>query len=101
MPTTYNSNIEYTTYRDDYDPKRGYHKVLFNSGRALQARELNELQTIIQKEISRLGGHLFKAGAAVKPGGITVNNNYEYVRLVSSANTTSSNLVGKTITGST
>ena len=42
MPTTYNQNIEKNTYKDDYDPKKGYHKVLFNSGRALQARELNQ-----------------------------------------------------------
>jgi hypothetical protein len=101
MPTTYNSNIEYTTYKDDYSPNRGYHKVLFNSGRPLQARELNELQTIIQREVARLGGHLFKQGAAVKPGGISVNNAYEYVRLQSSAFTTSANLVGRDVTGST
>lgn len=101
MPNSYSKSTEYTTYRDDYDSKRGYHKVLFNSGRPLQARELIELQTIIQKEIARLGGHLFKDGAAVKPGGITVNNQHEYVRLEPSLNATGSNLVGRTVTGFT
>jgi hypothetical protein len=99
MPTTYNQNIERTTYKDDYDAAKGYHKVLFNSGRPLQARELNQLQTIIQKEIGRLGANLFKNGAAVKPGGITVNNAYEYVRLQTVNNPTSA-LVGKTLTSS-
>jgi len=100
MPTTYNQNIEKNTYKDDYDPKKGYHKVLFNSGRALQARELNQLQTIIQKEIGRLGSHLFKQGAAVKPGGISLNDRYEYVRLNPATGTPSNSLVGKTITSS-
>lgn len=98
MPTTYSESIERSTYKDDYDAAKGYHKVLFNSGRALQARELNQLQTIIQKEIGRLGAHLFKTGAAVKPGGINVNNRYEYVRLNPNVGSPSSDLVGKTLT---
>ena len=67
-------------YRDYYDENDGYHRVLFNSGRALQARELIELQTIIQEEISRFGGNVFKEGALVKPGGVTVDNKVEFVR---------------------
>ena len=98
MPTNYSQEIERTTYKDDYDASKGYHKVLFNSGRALQARELNQLQTIIQKEIGRLGSHLFKTGAAVKPGGINVNNRYEYVRLKSNNVNVNKDLVGKTLT---
>ena len=69
-----------TDYRDYYDEKDGYHRVLFNAGRALQARELIELQTIIQEEISRFGGNVFKEGALVKPGGVTVDNKVEFVR---------------------
>ena len=41
------------TYRDFYDANDGYYRVLYNSGRALQARELIEQQTIIQEEIAR------------------------------------------------
>lgn len=68
-------------YRDFYDADDGYHRVLFNSGRALQARELTELQTIIQEEIARFGGNIFKEGALVKPGGVTVDNKVEFVRV--------------------
>ena len=42
------------TYRDDYSDSAGFHKILFNNGRAIQSRELNQLQTIIQTENSRL-----------------------------------------------
>jgi len=68
-------------YHDDYDKNDGYHRVLFNAGRALQARELIELQTIIQEEISRFGGNIFKEGALVKPGGVTVDNKVEFIRV--------------------
>ena len=76
-------NVTGTTfkeYHDDYDKNDGYHRVLFNAGRALQARELIELQTIIQEEISRFGGNIFKEGALVKPGGVTIDNKVEFVR---------------------
>ena len=84
------------TYRDYYDPKDGYHRVLFNSGVALQARELNESQTIIQEEIARFGRNIFKEGALVNPGGATVDNKLEYIRLDAS-NTVDSSWVGKTL----
>lgn len=101
MPKTYNSSTFSTTYRDDFRPGQGFHKVLFNSGRALQARELNQLQSIIHEEIARLGNHLFKNGAVVNPGGVTVNNGYEYVRLNPTGGQVSRSHVTQTITGQT
>ena len=55
------------TYKDDFKDSAGYHKVLFNSGRALQGRELNQLQTILQTQISRMANNIFMDGAAVSP----------------------------------
>ena len=69
------------TYRDFYKAEDGYHRVLFNSGRALQARELIESQTILHEEISRFGRNIFKEGALVSPGGATVDTSIEYIRL--------------------
>jgi hypothetical protein len=88
------------TYRDFYKAEDGYHKVLFNSGRALQARELIESQTIIQEEIARFGRNIFKEGALVNPGGATVNNQLEYIRLTAAA-VIDTDLVGKTLTNGT
>jgi len=73
------------TYRDFYEDGDNYHRVLFNSGRALQARELNEAQTIIQEEIARFGRNIFREGALVKPGGSTIDNSLEYIRLSDSS----------------
>ena len=73
------------TYRDFYNAEDGYHRVLFNSGRALQARELIESQTILHEEISRFGRNLFKEGALINPGGATVDTSLEYIRLDNSS----------------
>ncbi len=103
MAQTFTSEIFSSTYRDDFKDSDNYHRVLFNSGRALQARELTQLQTIIQKEMSRLGKHLFKEGAAVNPGGVTVNTEYEFVKLDTTINqlpATITDLVGVEFTSS-
>ena len=82
------------TYKDDFKDSDNYHRILFNSGRALQARELTQMQTIIQKEIERFGSNIFKEGAAVQPGNVTVNTGYEFIKLDTTTNTMPTNLVG-------
>ena len=69
MATTLTSNTFTSTYKDDFRDSDHYHKILFNSGVALQARELTQIQTILQTQIARLGNNLFKEGAVIKPGG--------------------------------
>lgn len=86
MPNQFTSNTFSSTYNDDYLDSDNYYRILFNSGRALQARELTQLQTIIQEELGRLGRHLFKEGSIVNPGGLTLNNNYEFIKLNTTAN---------------
>ena len=92
-----------STYRDDYAESDGYYRILFNPARAVQARELTQLQTIIQSEIARFGRNIFKEGAAVNPGGPTLNTAYEYVKLditTYSLLSDTSTIVGKTFVGS-
>ena len=47
MATTLTDTTFSTTYKDDFLDSDNYHRILFNSGRLLQARELTQLQTII------------------------------------------------------
>ena len=104
MANTFTENSFTTTYKDDFTDSDNYHRVLFNSGRALQARELTQMQTIIQEEIGRFGRNIFKDGASVNPGGPTINNNYEFIKLNTSSNTLptdTTTLVGTEFTGQT
>jgi len=81
MPNTFNENTFSTTYKDDFSASNHYHRVLFNSGRALQARELTQMQTIIQEELARFGRNIFKEGSVVEPGGLDIDNEFDYVKL--------------------
>ena len=86
MATTFTTNTFANTYKDDYRDSDNYYRILFNSGKTLQARELTQLQTIIQSEIGRFARNIFNEGAMVNPGGITVNNGYEFLKLDTSLN---------------
>ena len=88
MPNTFTTTTFSTTYRDDFKDSDHYHRILFNSGRALQARELTQMQTITQTELERVGRHLFKEGSVVNPGGLALDTNFEFVKLAVGASTT-------------
>ena len=59
---------------DDYDENKDFLSVAFRAGHTLQTRELNQLQTILQTQIKRIGSHLFKEGSLVVGGVNAVRN---------------------------
>jgi Domain of unknown function (DUF4815) len=61
-------DLDKQPYFDDYKESDKYYQILFRPGRAVQARELTQLQTILQKQIERFGKHIFKNGSNVLPG---------------------------------
>ena len=102
MASTFIQSVFASTYKDDYKDSDNYHRILFNSGRALQARELTQLQTIIQSEMARFGRNIFKEGASVNPGGGTCNSKYTFVKLNTTTNTLpTASIVGNIFTGQT
>lgn len=93
-------------YYDDYTESKKFYRILFRPGRAVQARELTQLQTLLQKQIERFGSNIFKEGSIVIPGTQVLDTNYKYVKLASSYNSVAANsvladLVGQTIVGRT
>lgn len=74
-------NFSAKPYFDDFSNKKGFHKILFKPGFSVQARELNQMQEILQQQVSRLGTHLFKNGSMVVPGQSKLNSNTSYVIL--------------------
>lgn len=72
------SNTTLTTlaadpYWDDHDPSKRFHRILFRPKYALQAREVNQIQSILQEQIDRHGAANFKEGAAVTGGAVSLN----------------------------
>jgi hypothetical protein len=76
-----NFNVE--PYRDDFDPNKHFHRILFKPGRAVQARELTQSQTILQDQISKFAFHIFSQNTPVSGGNVTINKDCYYLRLLS------------------
>jgi len=74
-------NFNVNPYYDDYADEDLFLRVLFRPGYAVQARELTQAQTILQKQVSRLGDHIFKNGSMVIPGGVNVDNQVHFAKL--------------------
>jgi hypothetical protein len=55
-------------YFDDFDENKKFLKVLFRPGFSLQARELTQLQSILQNQVTRFGNFMFKNKSIVIPG---------------------------------
>lgn len=71
-------------YYDDYDVNKKFLQVLFRPGMPVQARELTQMQTILQDQIARLGGHFFDNGSKIIGGETSIKQRIEYIKLDSS-----------------
>lgn len=79
MPQETNLNV--SPYFDDFDENKNYYKVLVKPEYPVQARELNNLQSILQNQVEVLGDHFFKEGSKVIPGQTSFNNYYNAVEI--------------------
>ena len=104
------TNLNVSPYYDDFSEDSLYHRVLFRPAYSVQARELTQMQTILQNQIERIGSHFFKEGSMVIPGQTGFDVTYSYVKLqttftVDTVTHTVENfrtsLIGKTLTGAT
>ncbi len=101
---TINFNAE--PYYDDFDENKKFLKILFRPGYGVQARELNQLQSILQSQISRVGDHLFKEGSVIIPGEIGFDTSLSHVKLTPTVGTSGTDgflpaLVGNILVGQT
>ena len=93
------TNFNVSPYYDDYSDDKLFHRILFRPAFAVQARELTQLQTILQNQVARFGQHMFKEGSQIIPGEIQYHNKIEYVKLASFSTTNLSDLKGIELTG--
>ena len=81
MPQLTDLNV--APYYDDFDQDDLFHRVLFRPGYAVQARELTQLQSILQNQVERQGNHIFKEGAVVIPGQVSYSDQFDTLQLES------------------
>ena len=104
------TNLNVSPYYDDFSEDSLYHRVLFRPAYSVQARELTQMQSILQNQIERIGSHFFKEGSVVIPGQTGFDVTYSYVKLQatftsgSTTHTTENfrtDIIGKKLTGAT
>ena len=104
MPQKTNLNV--SPYYDDFGIDKDFYKVLFKPGYPIQARELNNIQSILQNQVEQFGNHIFKDGTVVIPGAASFDNQYYAVKidpihLGIDVSVYIDNFIGKTIKGQT
>ena len=77
MKNDFNKN----PYYDDFDERKNYLKLLFKPGLPVQARELNQIQSVLQNQIGTFADHVFKNGSKVSNCRTSIVNR-NYVRLL-------------------
>ena len=68
------TNLNVSPYYDDFSEDSLYHRVLFRPAYSVQARELTQMQTILQNQIERIGSHFFKEGSVVDAEALYTKN---------------------------
>lgn len=79
MPLEKKQNV--SPYFDDYSANSNYYKVLFKPGVSVQARELNQLQTMLQAQVERFGDNIFKSGTILSGINFSYLPNYSYIKI--------------------
>ena len=54
------TDLNVSPYYDDFAEDKNFHRVLFKPSAAIQARELTQLQSILQNQLESFGNHIFK-----------------------------------------
>jgi len=74
---------------------KNYNRILFKPGYAVQARELTQLQSILQDQVGKFGGHIFKNGSVVAGCDFKLDTARDFVKVLDA------DASGITITGLT
>ena len=75
------TDLNVSPYYDDFAEDKSFHRVLFKPSAAIQARELTQLQSILQNQIEKFGSHMFKEGAIILGARTNYDNQYFGVRV--------------------
>ena len=74
-------NLNTIPYNIDYSEQKGYYKVLFQPGVSVQVRELNNLQSMFQKQIERFGDNIMVRGTIIDGCNFVHYNPAPYIKI--------------------
>lgn len=76
------TDFNQSPYFDDFDETKNYHRVLFKPSVAVQARELTQLQTILQNQVERFGDNILREGTIIRGGNFVEEAKLAYVKVL-------------------
>lgn len=96
-------NLNVSPYYDDFDDTKNFNRILFRPGFAVQARELTQLQTLLQSQIGKFGDHIFKNGSVVDGCEFRLDSSRSFIKIQDTDvdNDDLVNYIGDTVTGGT
>ena len=80
MSNSIDTDLNVSPYFDDFDFEKGYNRILFKPSVPVQARELTQIQSILQKQIEKFGENVFKNGTIVSGCSINIKG-IRYVKV--------------------
>lgn len=80
-------DLNNSPYYDDFDEDKKFARVLYVPGRAVQARELTQAQSLQQKQIERFANYFFKQGSILDGCEQNLDLGMQYVKLQTLYNT--------------
>ena len=78
------TNFNLSPYFDDFETSaklKNYHRVLFKPSLAVQTRELNQLQTILQDQVKRFGDNIYEEGTIIDGCSFQYDANVAFIKL--------------------
>lgn len=91
-----NTDLNVDPYYDDFSEAKQFNRILFKPAKAVQARELTQLQTILQKQVERFGSNVYKEGTIISGINITSRPDIFYVKLNDTAGFTDPTIYNQT-----
>ena len=77
-----NTDLNIAPYFDDFDVEKQFYKILFKPAYAVKARELTQLQTILQNQVEQFGDNIYQEGSIIKGCNFTNLDGLQFVKLV-------------------
>jgi len=74
------TNLNQSPFFDDFNEDKNFHRVLFRPGYAVQARELTQLQSILQNQVERFGDEVLDNGTILNGCDVELQQ-WNYVKL--------------------
>jgi hypothetical protein len=98
------TDLSLSPYFDDFSDDANQYAVLYRPGVPVQAREMNQVQSILQDQINKFGRSIYKEGSVIEGCAFSFDNKYAYVKIKDTYSNgsafTISDFIGRVVTNS-